>query len=108
MSKNYFVQKDKYSRRTEKFLMMGGASVVATMGFIVAAPALGALAVPLLAASAVTGCGSIAGFTVNKVAEKITDVYEEKTMRQRFASSIKSMRDKAFGRDSGNDIKMKM
>lgn len=105
---NYFVQKNKYRNRAEKFLIMGGASIVATMGMVVAAPALGALAVPLLAAGAATGYTSLAGFAANKIAEKVTDVYEEKTMRQRFTGNLKSMRDKAFGKNADNEMRFKI
>ena len=104
---NYFVQKDKYRKRGEKFLMMGGASIIATMGLVVAAPALGTLAIPLLVAGAATGHISLAGFAANKIAENNTDVYEEKTMRQRFSNGIKTIRAKALGTENTDTSKLK-
>lgn len=105
-NETFFVQKNKYERRFKKFLVVSGGAMVATMGAIVAAPALGALAVPVLAGATLTGAASFVGAMASKVAENITDPYEDKTMRQRFSSGLKAMREKAFAVNSDNKLKM--
>ncbi|PUE62897.1 hypothetical protein B9Z45_02195 [Limnohabitans sp. 2KL-17] len=104
---NYFVQKNRYKNRAMKFLMVSGGAMIATLGVAVASPALGALAIPVAAGAALASASSIMGFTANKVAENLTDVYEDKTMRQRFSSGLKAMREKTLGASSENKLKMK-
>jgi hypothetical protein len=94
---HYFVQKDKYRRRAEKFLIMGAGSVMATFGLVVASPALGALALPAIAVGAAASYASVAGFGLNKIAENVTDTYEPLSKREKVFNAISSMREKAFG-----------
>lgn len=102
----FFVQKNKYERRFKKFLVVSGGAMVATMGAIVAAPALGALAIPVIAGTTLSSATAFVGAMANKVAENITDPYEDKSMRQKFSSGLKAMREKAFGVNSDNKLKM--
>lgn len=106
IEENCFVQKNKYERRFKKFMVMSGAAMTVTIGAIVAAPALGALAMPVIAGATLTSAASFVGAMANKVAENNTDAYEDKTMRQRFSSGLKAMREKAFGAGSENKFKM--
>ncbi|WP_279211867.1 hypothetical protein [Delftia acidovorans] len=86
--KHFLVQREKYANRAEKFLFLGAASVVATMGAIVAAPLLGALAIPALVATSGVGYVSLAGFGANKIAENTTDAYEPHSKREKFKNAI--------------------
>lgn len=104
--KYYFVQINKYQKRAEKFLTIGRASIYMTMGLVIAKPVLGSLALPLLAASCASSYALIAGYVANKIAENKTDIYESQSMRERFSSGLKAMREKAFGVGSENKFKM--
>lgn len=113
--KYFCVQRDKYQKRAEKFLAIGRTAIPITSVLVIATPVLGSLALPLLATSCAISYGLVAGYVANKIAEDRTDVYESQSMRERFVSRLKSIREKAFGpneeeaddlKPSSNDLKL--